>query len=211
MLVRDYMQKDPITICGETTLAEAAEFLHRKGVLTLPVMDGKKVIGVVTDRDIRKASPSSASQLHNYELDYLLAKVRVSDIMSRMVVSISPYATVEEAAKLLHDRKINGLPVVEDGELVGVITVSDVLEFFTSLFGKTERAAIVELKLNGETENLAQALKIIMTHGANIVSMVTAPTEKGSSTKEVIVGLECEDVESIKKDLLVSELLLSAN
>lgn len=210
MFVKDYMQKDPATICGESFLLEAVEYLHRRGVLTLPVMDGKKVIGVVTDRDVRKASPSSTHELHTFDMEYLLGKVRVSDIMTRMVVSVSPYATIEEATKLLHDRRIKGLPVVEEGELVGLITIKEILEFFSELFEKKEKAATIELKLNGETTNLARALEIITSHGANIVSAVTAPVERGSGLREVILHIEGEDVEGAKKDLMANNLVLKA-
>jgi acetoin utilization protein AcuB len=209
MFVRDYMQKEPATICGEATLLEAVDFLHTKEVLTLPVMDGDKVVGVVTDRDVRKASPSSAPKLHDHDMEYLLKKIKVSDIMSRMVVTVSPHATVEEAAKMLHDRKIKGLPVVDEGKLVGLITVNEVLEFFSELFEKNEGAATFELKLDGEAGNLMEALKIIVSHGGNIVNAMTAPIEKEGAGKEIILKVEGEDTEGIMKDLEAEHLLLS--
>jgi CBS domain-containing protein len=127
-----------------------------------------------------------------------------------MVISISPDATVEEAAKLLHDRKIKGLPVIEDGELVGLITINEVLEFFAELFEKREKATALELKLNGEADNLATALEIITSHRANIVRAVTAPLEKGGYSREIILLIEGEDVDGAKRDLMSSNLLLEA-
>lgn len=210
MLVKDYMQKEPSTICGEATLVEAMDYIHREGVLTLPVLDGKKVIGIVTDRDIRKASSSSTRELHAHEIEYLLSRIKVADIMSRMVISVSPELTVEEAVKILHDRKIKGLPVMENGELVGLITVKEVLEFFAELFEKNEKTATFELKLNGDTDKLSKALEIITSHGGNIVGALTAPMGKGSHHKEIILHVEGEDVEGLKKELMGSDLLLAA-
>lgn len=212
MSVKDYMQKDPSTICGEASLPEAMDYLHHQGVVTLPVMDGKKVVGVLTDRDVRKAGSSSNPKLHTYDLEYLLSKVKVSDIMSRMVVSISPHDGVEEAAQLLHDRKISGLPVIENGELLGLITINEVLELFSSLFEKEEKSVNFELKLDSEGNNLSEALRVITEHGGNVKSVVTAPIEgKGSSAKEIILGIEGDDVEGIKNDLKMKDLILSAN
>ena len=211
MFVKNYMQKAPVTICGESTLPEAVEFLHNHGLLTLPVMDGNKVIGVVTDRDVVKAGSSSASLLHRYDLEYLMPKIKVSDIMSRMVVSVSPDMIMEEAAKILHDRKISGVPVMEDGELVGLLTINEVLEFFGSLFEHEEESYNFALKLDNEAESLAQAIQIVMSHGAVITSLVTAPAGKGKHGKELMLSLDCKDSDSIMQDFLSSDLLVNAN
>ena len=210
MLVRDYMRKDPCTISDRATILEARDIMQREGAHTLSVMEEKKVIGIVTEGAVSEAGPSSLGLLQDYEWNYLLPGVRVGDIMSRMVVSVSPYATIEDAAKLLLEKKIRDLPVLEDGELVGLITINDILCIFNSLSVETERVADIELKLDGETQSLTQALKIIVAHEANIISVETESVGKGVGSTEVILGIEGEDVCEIKKELLAEDLLLCA-
>lgn len=126
ILVRDWMTRDPITVNPKTPLPEAHKLMKECHIRRLPVVDHGRLVGIVTLGDIREASPSDATSLSIFELHYLLAKLTISEIMTREPITISPDATIREAAKLMLKHKIGGLPVMENGKLVGIITESDI-------------------------------------------------------------------------------------
>ena len=124
--VRDWMTPNPITIDTKTTLPEAHRLMMECHIRRLPVVDHGKVVGILTQGDVREASPSGATSLSIFELNYLLAKLSVEKIMTRDPITITPGATIRDAARIMLEHKIGGLPVVEDEKLVGIITESDI-------------------------------------------------------------------------------------
>ncbi len=124
--VRDWMTPNPITIDIKTTLPEAHKLMKECHIRRLPVVDHGKVVGILTQGDIREASPSDATSLSIFELNYLLAKLNVEKIMTRDPITIAPTSTIREAAQIMLDHKIGGLPVIEGDKLVGIITESDI-------------------------------------------------------------------------------------
>jgi acetoin utilization protein AcuB len=128
--IRKWMTPDPVTITPETTVPDAAHIMRQGGFRRLPVLEGGKLVGIVTDRDLKEAMPSSATTLSIWELNYLLAKLPVREVMSRPVITIDEDATLEHAAKLMLENKLGGLPVLSGERLVGIITVTDVLRAF---------------------------------------------------------------------------------
>lgn len=127
-LVRDWMTPHPITIDPKTTLPDAHRLMKDCHIRRLPVVEHGKLVGIVTLGDIREAGPSDATTLSIYEVHYLLSKLSVEKVMTRHPLTISPNATIRQAAKLMLENKIGGLPVVEEesGKLVGIITESDI-------------------------------------------------------------------------------------
>ena len=123
--VREWMSKNPITITPQTTLPEAQRIMFENKIRRLPVVKDDKLVGIVTLGDLREAKASDATTLNVYELNYLLDRLTARDFMTADPVTISPDATVGEAARLMVTRKVGGLPVVEDGKLVGIITETD--------------------------------------------------------------------------------------
>jgi len=136
MLVEQWMNRDVVTVRPEDSFREAMHLIRQKGIRHLPVVEGKRLVGMVTDRDLRQAAPSGATSLSIHELHYLLEQLTVREVMTTRVVTVRPEQTVEEAALLLLGHRIGGLPVVRDGELVGIITETDVLQAFLQLRGK---------------------------------------------------------------------------
>ncbi|HNB53281.1 MAG TPA: CBS domain-containing protein [Anaerolineales bacterium] len=124
-LVRDWMTPNPITISPTTTLPEAQQLMMEKNVRRLPVVWQGKVVGILTFGDIREARPSDANLLSVYELNLVLDHLLVKAIMSPDPICIRPDATIGEAAKILLEHKFGGLPVVENGNLIGIITETD--------------------------------------------------------------------------------------
>lgn len=132
--VRDWMTPNPITISPRTTLPEAHQIMKEKRIRRLPVVDENgQLVGIVTLGDVREASPSDATSLSIFELNYLLARLTVDKIMTRKVITVTPDTPIYEAARLMLEHKIGGLPVVEDGRVVGIITESDIFKMVVRL------------------------------------------------------------------------------
>lgn len=125
-LVRDWMTANPITITPKTTLPEAHRLMLERHIRRLPVVDHGKLKGIVTIGDLRKAEPSGATTLSIYELNYLVAMLTVDKIMTREVITVSSDTPLYKAARLMLENKIGGLPVLDDGRVVGIITDSDI-------------------------------------------------------------------------------------
>lgn len=125
-LVRDWMTPKVISADVTMTLPEAHELMREHGIRRLPITKDGKLVGIVTRSDIRGAQPSEATSLSIWELNYLLSKLTMDRIMTRDVVTVSPGATLKEAATIMNDKKVGALPVLEGDEIAGVITESDV-------------------------------------------------------------------------------------
>jgi acetoin utilization protein AcuB len=130
--VRDWMTPHPITIDPKTTLPDAHRLMKDSHIRRLPVVDRSRLVGIVTLGDVREAQPSAATTLSIYELNYLLSKLTVERLMTREPITVAPDATIAEAARLMLQHKIGGLPVVEPvgNKLVGIITESDIFRIF---------------------------------------------------------------------------------
>lgn len=128
-LVREWMTKDVMTVDAKTTLPEAHRIMKERKIRRLPVVDGHgRLVGIVTRGDVREASPSDATSLSIYEVHYLLAQLTVDSIMTKDPVTVTPETPIKDAARIMLERKISGLPVVQDSHLVGIITESDIFE-----------------------------------------------------------------------------------
>lgn len=131
-LVKDWMTRDPITITAETSLTAASRLMKDSGIRRLPVVEHGKVVGIVTWGDIRGASASDATSLTVFELKYLLDKLPIERFMTRHPITVTPTTTITRAAQLMLEHKIGGLPVVENGKLVGILTESDVFRMLVA-------------------------------------------------------------------------------
>lgn len=200
MLVRKKMKKDLITITKNERMTVAKKILEEKNIRHLPVVEGKKLIGLVTNMDIRKAEASPATSLEIRELHYLLDKLTVGEIMTRNVITISPDVSVEEAATILHDNKIGCLPVVEDGNLIGIITENDVMEILINVMGMKEKGSRLEVLAEDKPGALAEITRLIKEHNVNIVSVVTDVADEPGK-RVVVFKLKTFYFEPIKKAL----------
>jgi acetoin utilization protein AcuB len=200
MLVRKKMKKDLFTITKDERMTVAKKIIKEKNIRHLPVVDGKKLIGLVTNMDIRKAEASPATSLEIRELHYLLDKLTVGEIMTRNVITISPDISIEEATTLLHDNKIGCLPVVEDGVLVGMITENDVMEILIEVMGMKEKGSRLEVIVDDKPGALADITRIIKEHNVNITSVVTDIADEPGK-RLVVFKLKTFYFEPIKKAL----------
>jgi acetoin utilization protein AcuB len=177
MLVRDWMTRNPATVGPRTPIMEAVQVLREGGFRRLPVMDDGRLVGIVTERDLKEAAPSKATSLSVYELNYLISRLLVRDIMVSDVVTIDADATVEQAALLMAERKVSGLPVLADGKLAGILTVNDVLEAVISMLGLREGGTRVTVSLPDEPGVLARAAQVAAP--GNIVGVATEGVSGG--------------------------------
>lgn len=140
MLVGSRMTPDPITISDDAAIDEALKLMRDRKVRRLPVMDKKgKLVGIVAEKDILYASPSPATSLSIHEIHYLVSRIKVSEIMTKNVITVTDDTPLEEAARVMADNQIGALPVVHDGELRGIITETDLFKVFLELLGARER------------------------------------------------------------------------
>ena len=124
--IRDWMTADPITAPPTMTLPEALQVMARHNIRRLPIVEKGKLVGIVTRGDLRGAQPSRATSLSIFELHYLVGRITLDQIMTCDPLTVNDDTTVQDAARLMLQRKISGLPVVHDGKLVGIITESDI-------------------------------------------------------------------------------------
>lgn len=134
MLVKDRMTPDPITVTPEISVGEAQAAMRRKKVHRFPVVDKKgQLVGIVSEPDLLNAGPSSATSLSIWEVTYMLNQITVGTVMSRKVITVDEDCPIEEAARLMRQHSIGGMPVLHDGRLVGIITESDIFDAFLEL------------------------------------------------------------------------------
>lgn len=183
MLVGERMTPRPITVNEDTSLPEALELMRREKIRRLPVLDKHgKLVGIVTELDLLRASPSPATTLSIYEIPYLLSKVKMRDIMSREVITVTAETPIEEAARIMADNKIGGLPVMQDDKMVGIITETDIFKLMLELFGARQSGIRVTLSVPEEKGVLARVTGKIAEMGGNILSLGTAMGEDPSTS-----------------------------
>jgi acetoin utilization protein AcuB len=198
MFVKNRMTTEVITLNPDQTLLKAMTLIQQKRIRHLPVVQEGKVVGIITERDVRKAGASDSTSLSIFELNYLMDQIKVSSFMIKKVITVSPDEPIEAAAKLIYDHKIGALPVVEENRLVGLITKSDILETFIEVLGINKPSIRVELELENRLGALADTTKIIRELGLYLVSLVTLPEEEGKKTRGAVFRVSPTDEKKLK-------------
>jgi acetoin utilization protein AcuB len=205
MLIKDWMAKNPVTITQDTSMVKAIHIMKERRFRRLPVVDQGKLVGMVTDRDLKEASPSKATTLDVHELYYLLAELQVQEIMSRNPVSVSQNDTVERAAQIMLEHTISGLPVVdESGKVVGIITQSDVFRAFIHITGVLQGGVQFALRLEDRPGLLKEVVGLLRTRGARFVSLLSSHTTSQEGYRDVYIrvkNLSPEAVGAVQEEL----------
>jgi len=200
MLVRERMSRHPITVRPDTSLFDALRLMREEHVRRLPVLnkDGK-LVGIVLEKDLLYASPSPATSLSIYEMNYLTAKVKVSELMTRNVITVEEATPLEEAARIMADNDVGGLPVVRGTQLIGMITESDLFKIFLELLGARTWGLRVTVKMGDGKGVLARLTGDLSAHGAYIVALGTFwgddPTNRELTFK--VQGISTEEMTAI--------------
>jgi acetoin utilization protein AcuB len=201
--IRERIQKNPVTISPDASFFEAQNLIHEKGIRHLPVVGkNNKLVGIVTDRDIREAAPSDATLLSVQELNYLLGKLKVSAFMTPKdkLITITPDALIEEAVQLMHNHKIGSLPVMEGEKLYGIFTETDVLDHFVDIFGFKQKGTRLTLAIEDKPGTMLGILQVFKKHNVNVISIVT-PSFMVEGKRIAAIRIKTQDYKDIVKDL----------
>jgi len=201
--IREKIKRNPVTISPDASFFEARNMIHEKGVRHLPVVDkNNRLVGIVTDRDIRKTAPSDATMLSIQELNYLLGKVKVSSFMTpkEKLITITPDTLIEEAVQLMHDHKIGCLPVLEGGKLYGIFTETDALDQLADVFGLKQKGTRLTVALEDKPGTMLGVFEVFKKHNVNVTSLVS-PSFMVEGKRVAAIRIRTEKYEPIVKDL----------
>lgn len=168
MLIGERMSYPVITVPKDMPINEALTLMRREKIRRLPVTDKGNLVGIVSDVDLLNASPSPATSLSIWEMNYLLSKITVKDVMTKQVLTVFEDTPIEEAARIMADNKIGGLPVVRGQEVVGIITETDLFKIFLELMGAREKGIRMTIMVDNVPGQLAKIANAIASEGGNI-------------------------------------------
>ncbi|EFR43488.1 CBS domain-containing protein [Streptococcus pseudoporcinus] len=185
MAVKDYMTKEVVTITPNTGVAQAADIMRDQDIRRLPVMEEDRLVGLVTAGTMAEATPSKATSLSIYEMNYLLNKTKIKDIMLKKVITITPDASLEDAIYLMLEHKIGVLPVLDDNHLCGIITDRDVFKAFLHVSGYGTEGMRVVLEADNVVGILAKVAEAISKVNLNIGRIVADTRATGKTVVEL--------------------------
>lgn len=175
MLVKNWMSKDVITVDVDDSMQDASYLLREHNINLLPVMGKNKMVGVITDKVLKQASPSDATTLDMHELLFLISKIKIRDLMKTPVLTVMPDHTVEEAAAILLEKKISGLPVVDaKGQVVGIITRSDLFRVLISLTGLGKQGIQIAIRVKDTPGPIKEIRELVHEYGARTASILSS-------------------------------------
>ncbi|MGB7575082.1 MAG: CBS domain-containing protein [Thermodesulfobacteriota bacterium] len=200
MRIKDVMTRNPVTADSETLVLDAQKLMKENNIRRLPVVDKGKLVGIITKHDLLEASPSPATSLSVFELNYLLAKMKVKEIMKKNPVTITPETPFEEALRLGQEKKIGAFPVVENGKLVGITTESDIIRFVTRVLGIKEEGSRITIEgLGGKLGDLEKIVLVANQHHTVILSMMSLPRPEKKDWL-IVLRLKTNDPDPLVKD-----------
>jgi acetoin utilization protein AcuB len=204
MLVRERMSRKPVTITADTPITEALKVMRQKHVRRLPVLDQEgRMVGIVSEKDLLYASPSPATSLSIYEMHYALTHLQTSELMSTEVITVTPETPVEEAARIMADNKIGGLPVMEDDWLAGIITETDIFKVFLEMLGARDKGIRLTLDIPERKGEMARITTAIAQLDGNILALSTF---LGDDPTTAVVTVKVEDVPTDRLEAAMREL-----
>ena len=200
MRIRDMMKRNPITVDGDTLVLDAQKIMRENNIRRLPVVDKGKVVGIITKHDLLEAAPSPATSLSVHELNYLLSKMKVKEIMKKNPVTLTPDTPFEEALRIGQEKKIGSFPVVENGKLVGIATESDIVRFLTRALGVREEGSRITIEgLGGKLGDLEKIIQVVNQHQTIILSMISLPRPEKKDWM-IVLRLKTSNPDPIVKD-----------
>jgi acetoin utilization protein AcuB len=187
------MKTDLVIVSPETSIFKARELMDARKISQLPVTDGHAhLLGIVTDRDLKQAWASPATTLSVHELTYVLQKLTVANIMTRKVITAAPDMTIEHAARLIHDNKISALPVLKDDKLIGIITITDLLEVLVTALGLGKDTSRLSLLVRDRIGVLAEVAGAMQRLEINIRSVMIVPLPNYPDIWQLILRVRAE-------------------
>jgi len=213
MLVKDWMSKPVITVEGDASIVDVTNLLKEHHIRHVPVVAKGKVIGIITDRDLKRVSASDANTLDLHELLYLLSRLKVKKVMTPDPVWVPEEYTVEEAANLFFEHQISGLPVINNrNELVGIITQTDLLRVMMARFGPGKRGIEFALLLEDRIGSIQEVIDVIRKYGGRLNSVIRSfeqvPDERYRRVYIRFYGIDRHKLPQLKEELKEKARLL---
>lgn len=192
MLVKEWMTKSVITITADTSMMKASRLMKEKNVRRLPVLDEEnRVVGIVSDRDIKDASPSKATTLDMHELYYLLSELKVKDIMTKNPTCAKESDSVEGVALLMQEKRFGGMPVVDaDNRIQGILTDSDIFKVLVSITGIRIGGIQVAFELENKPGQIRGILEVLRKNDVGVVSILTAQETVDAPKRVVYIRMK---------------------
>ncbi|NJN18252.1 MAG: CBS domain-containing protein [Oscillochloris sp.] len=203
MLVGERMSRPVISLSTQTTIHDALHLMRSEHIRRAPVISHGKLVGIVSMKDLLNASPSQATSLSVWELNYLLSKLLVEATMTKQVLTVTEDTPIEEAARIMADRRVGGLPVLRNSEVVGIITETDLFKIFLELMGARDAGVRAELRVADEPGKLAAITQTVSSAGGNFIALGTfAGNSAGTSTLTFkVAGLTPEELRNLVEPL----------
>ncbi len=201
MFARDYMTKAFVTVHPDDLLVDVRKSMQEKGLRHIPVVDGDRLVGIVSLNSIRDAAPSKATDLSIHEVHYLLSKMRIRDVMKKEVISCGPEDHVEDVARIMQDRRIGAVPVVEAGRVVGLLTNDDMFRILMKILGMDTPGKRITLEMErGRGELIVDIVRVVKGRGKFIKSFLSMESpHPGRQT--VILHLDESDMGEVVAEL----------
>jgi acetoin utilization protein AcuB len=204
MIISRVMTKNPVYVHPDASVTEVRSLMDREKISHLPVLDKNNTLtGIITRKDLIKASPSDATTLDMYEISYLLTKMKTAEIMEKKVITVDENEVVEEAALLMADKNIGCLPVMRGSLLVGIITDTDLFHVFINAFGARHVGVRVTLNMGEHPGQIAAVTAAIAEKGGNIVAMVTA---EGDDVAHRRITLKTEGLSKAEMETIIKSM-----
>ncbi|NTV57251.1 MAG: CBS domain-containing protein [Deltaproteobacteria bacterium] len=205
LLVENWMNPNVITVDADDSMLDATKLLKEHNIRHLPVLEKGKLVGVITDRDLKRASPSDATALEAHELLYLIANIKVREIMTRNPITVPYNFTIEEAAELLLQAKISGMPVVDkDGDVIGTITQTDLFKVLISLTGVGKKGVQFAFLLEDRAGSIKDVADVIRAYGGRMASILSSYEKAPEGHRYVYIRMYDvvqEKMPQLKEDL----------
>ncbi len=206
MFVKDRMTRNPITVSPDTSVSEALNVMRQSQVRRIPVVDKRnRLVGIVAEKDLLYASPSPATSLNVYEIGYLLSKLKIKEIMTRDLVTVTEDVPLEDAARMMVDNAVGALPVVRGDQVVGIITETDVFRVLMEMMGARDEGIRVTLHVHDEPGVLSRIASAIATVGGDIVALGTFYSEDHRHGR-LVVKVCCAERQAILSALKALEV-----
>jgi acetoin utilization protein AcuB len=204
MLIGTRMSHSVVFVTPETSVTDALNLMKSEHVRRLPVLKRGKLVGIVSDKDLLNASPSPVTSLSVWELTYLLGKLTIGEIMTRDVLIVAEDTPIEEAARIMADYKIGGMPVMRGDEVVGMITETDLFKVFLEMLGARQRGIRLTVLVPEQPGQLALLTQAVASIGGNIIALGTFAGENPGNSLVTckIEGVELEQVRSLIEPLV---------
>ena len=205
MFIGERMSRPVISVSPNEPINEVLAMFKEEHIRRAPVMKDGKLVGIVSERDLLNASPSPVTTLSVWEMNYLISKVTIKNVMTKKVITVDKDTPIEEAARIMADKKIGGLPVVSSGKVVGMITETDLFKIFLELMGARQKGTRVTATIPSRPGELAKVTKAIASNGGDFIAfgMFSGPDADSRVITFKVQGMQKEKIKAVLGDIVL--------